>query len=127
MYGLKIHNYATRIENVELTRGDTLAFGVRVAFDEAPQELDSAFFTIRTEDGVVVQKSLGDGIWLDSQGAEEIEGKTYECMYYKVRVAPRDTEDLPLGDYNYDFEINLNSDRFTLLSGRLRLTYDSTR
>lgn len=128
MRGLKNHIGVTRVENIEMTRGDTMSFGAKVSFYDEPQELESAFFTIKDNDEVLVQKVLGNGIWLDKQEEEEDEkGNPLSCMYYVVRVAPRDTENLPLGDYIYDFEINLNTDRFTLLHGRLRLTDEATR
>lgn len=122
MTGLRNHYKATKIEHVEVTQGDTFAFGVKITFDEDPQELDGATFTVREIDGgnfSKVRKTLGDGIELD-----HIDGND---VYYRVRVAPSETEELNLGDYRYDFEISINDDVYTLLKGIFRVTFQESK
>lgn len=103
--------------NIEYTKGDTLSFGVEIY--NLGKNLDSAFFTCKRnydDEIVLFQKTLGNGITLDS-----VENGNY---FYKVRIAPIDTELLELGKYYYDFQIHVNNDVFTILKGVLTLDFD---
>lgn len=102
--------------NLETTKGDTLTFGVAII--DLGQEVDSAYFTVKNnyDDDPLFQKSLNNGIDLD-----HIEGQDY---YYRVRIAPSDTENLEPKKYYYDFEISVNGDRFTILKGILDIEFD---
>lgn len=106
---------------LEMVRGDTLQFGIGVEFDEAPQELESVFFSCKKnydDDETIFQKKLGDGIsFVKSDGNK---------LYYVVRVAPEDTESIEAGQYYYDLQISLNSDVFTILNGVLKIYDDVT-
>ena len=104
----------TTHQNITMTRGDTLAFGVEII--DLDQDLDTMFFTCKSSfDGdIVFQKSLEDGI------------SKVETGLYRVRVAPNDTKRLEAGEYYYDLEIGVNSDIFTLLQGVLTLEHDLT-
>lgn len=106
-------------QNIELVRGDTLAFGFK--YTGTNQELDTCYFTIKADyDGnTLVQKDLDDGI--------EIDTSTENSVSYKVRVAPEDTHDLDVGTYYYDLQIGMNDDIFTILRGSLKLVADITR
>ena len=86
--------------NLEMIRGDTLSFAFEVEFDEAPQIL---------EKGINFSKQEGTK------------------LYYIVRVAPEDTENLEAGMYYYDLSIELNGDVFTILNGALKIEEDVTR
>lgn len=107
--------------NLEMIRGDTLQFGIGVEFDEAPQELESVFFSCKKnydDDETIFQKKLGDGIsFLKADGNE---------LYYVVRVAPEDTETIEAGHYYYDLQIGINGDVFTVLIGTLKIHSDVT-
>lgn len=101
--------------DIEMIRGDTLAFGIE--FEGLDQNLESAFFTVKTQSSsqkYVFQKSLGDGITMA------------EANTYRVRVAPEDTENLSPGTYYYDLEIGVNSDVHTLLLGSFKIKQDVT-
>ena len=102
--------------NLEMTKGDTLSFGVEII--DLGQEIEEAYFTVKNnyDDDPLFQKSLGNGIQLDT-----VEGENYT---YIVRVAPEDTENLEPKKYYYDFEIRLNGDVFTILKGILDLEFD---
>ena len=105
--------------NLEMTKGDTLSFGVQIK--DLGQELETAYFSVKNnfdDETPIFQKTLGDGIELD-----HIDGEDY---YYKVRVSPTDTKELEPKKYFYDLEINVNSDTFTILKGILDVTYDVT-
>lgn len=108
--------------NLEMIRGDTLSFAFEVEFDEAPQKLEKADFTCKTnfdDDDVVFHKELEKGINFSKQERNK--------MYYIVRVAPEDTKNLETGMYYYDMSIELNGDVFTILSGALKIESDVTR
>lgn len=98
-------------KNIDLVRGDTLAFGLEL---DGIDTLSAASFTVKRtiDDSPVIQKTIGDGISKISAGR------------YRVRVAPEDTQSLDSGYYIYDFEIQANSDVFTLLRGLLNLLQD---
>lgn len=105
-------------KNFEVIKGDTLAFGVELEFTEKAQDLEQAYFTVKTnsDDLAIFQKSLGNGI--------EKAGEFGNKLYYRVRVDPKDTEKLREGIYYYDLEIRANSDVFTILKGLLIIESD---
>lgn len=99
-------------KNFEVIKGDTLAFGVEIAFDDTPpKDLNSANFSVKRnpDDGYLFSKFLNAGI----QKYKQVDNK----LYYRVRVDPRDTENLEAGFYYYDLEIRANGDVFTILNG----------
>ena len=109
-------------KNFEVIKGDTLAFGVEIAFDDTPPKvLDSARFSVKKnpDDGYLFSKSLSDEI----QKYKQVDNK----LYYRVRVEPADTENLEAGFYYYDFEIKVDGDVFTILKGLFIVEDDITR
>lgn len=103
--------------NLEMTKGDTLSFGVEIV--DLGQTVESAFFTCKEnydDETPIFQKSLNDGIELD-----HIEGSNY---FYKIRIAPEDTRNIEPKKYYYDLEINLNDDTFTIAKGILDVSFD---
>lgn len=103
--------------NLEITRGDTLSFGVEIY--KLGKELDTCKFSVKSnyDDQVsLFEKNLNDGIQLDHIADED--------YFYKVRVAPEDTKDLDFGQYYYDLEIGVNQDIFTISRGVLTLEPD---
>lgn len=109
-------------KNFEVIKGDTLAFGVEIAFDDTPpKDLDSVSFTVKrnADDGNLFSKYLNAGI----QKYKQVGNK----LYYRVRVDPRDTENLEAGFYYYDLEIRANGDVFTILKGLFIVENDITR
>lgn len=109
-------------KNFEVIKGDTLAFGVEIAFDDTPpKDLDAVHFSVKQnpDDGYLFSKYLGAGV----QKYKQI----YNKLYYRVRVDPRDTENLEAGFYYYDLEIRSNGDVFTILKGLFIVENDITR
>ena len=106
--------------NLEMIKGDTLAFGVEIEFDESPQKISNAYFTCKsTVDGKAhFQKYLNSGIDFVNQ----VDNK----LYYRVRISPNDTKHLEIGRYHYDFEIRINGDVFTLLNGIIKIEKEIT-
>lgn len=106
-------------ENVVMVRGDTMSFGLKVEFDEGVQNLETAFFTCKSnfdDYDVIFKKSIGDGI--------EIAGVDEKSVTYRIRIAPNDTKNLDPGNYYYDFQIGVNYDVFTLRRGILKIEPD---
>jgi hypothetical protein len=107
--------------NLEMIKGDTLSFAFEVEFDEAPQKLEKADFSCKTnfdDDDVLFHKELENGINFAKQENDK--------LYYIVRVAPEDTKNLEAGMYYYDLQIKLNGDVFTILNGALKIESDVT-
>ena len=105
------------ILNLEMTRGDTKALEVNL-INLTDLDLDSAYLSCREnpdDENYVFQKSLSDGI------------TKVEAGKYMVRIAPADTKNLDPGTYYYDLEIGVEDDIFTVMKGKLQLTYDVTR
>lgn len=109
-------------KNFEVIKGDTLSFGVEIAFDDTPpKDLDSVFFTVKRnpDDVNLFSKSLSDEI----QKYKQVDNK----LYYRVRVEPDDTKELEAGFYYYDLEIRVDDDVFTILKGLFIVEDDITR
>ena len=109
-------------ENLTAFKGDTLAFGVEIQGLEG-QNLEQAYFTVKAnkEDAIpLIRKTLGTAIWKDSYEAAT------DTTRYGVRVEPAAMDGLDPGYYYYDLQINLNGDRFTILSGKLLVKKDVT-
>lgn len=106
-------NFQFTDDFINLTKGDTLAFGFTV---DGISGIDGAYFSCKkdlSDASYLFQKTLGNGITLTEDG-------------YTVRVAPEDTKNADIGQYFYDLELKAGSDTFTVLKGILNLTYDVT-
>lgn len=102
-----------RNKKISMFRGNTLSFAIK--FKGLSSDLTDAYFTCRDKlkGTVLFQSSLGDGI-------EKVDGE--EELTYRFRVSPEKTESLDAPNtYVYDVTIDVNDDRFTLLSGPLTL------
>ena len=100
---------------IEMVKGDTLSFGLE--FDGLNQELSSMTMTCRKialDENIAFQKTIGDGISMPEEN------------HYVVRVAPEDTENLDAGNYQFDLEIRVNGDVFTIMIGIIVLEQDVT-
>lgn len=100
-------------KNFEVIKGDTLAFAIEIGFDEKPTDLEEILFTVKrnADDGNLFQERLNHGI--------EKVATVGNKFYYRVRVSPWDTRMLDVGVYQYDLEIRVNGDIFTILNGLL--------
>lgn len=100
---------------INMVRGDTLAFGLD--FENLDQDLESAFFSVKvnaTDDYYIFQKSLENGIYKVADNE------------YIVRIAPEDTAELDAGNYNFDLQISVNGEVFTIMLGIIVLEQDVT-
>lgn len=109
-------NFKMENQNITMTKGDTLSFGVQCEDQEGePIEFDTAYFTCKknpSDIGNIFKKSLDNGITYNDEGA------------YIVRVAPEDTAQAEIGRYYYDLEVGVGDDIFTILKGILEVEQD---
>ena len=105
---------ATKRLDWSMIRGDTFAFNIEI--ENLEVDLSSLTFTCRTykDREILFQKTLGEGC------AKIDDGK------YQIRVAPEDTEDAQDGTYCIDLQAEWGTDRYTLLSGTLKILQDET-
>lgn len=105
-------------KDIELVRGDTLAFGLEFVRDDEEEfiDLDSAYFTIRAQfdESILCQASLGDGIAKESDGV------------YSIRVSPEQTATLSPGAYYYDMRVGVGNDEYTIFIGILNVIPSAT-
>jgi hypothetical protein len=107
-------------QNIEMVRGDTLAFNFQLEGLEG-EEPDFTFTCKETPEGeVVFNAEIGEGISLVDYDL------TTDLTTYGVRIAPGKTERLDIAIYYYDLEMRLNGDVVTLMRGKLTLLYDIT-
>lgn len=108
-------NFKMENQNITMTKGDTLSFGVECKDQYgAPIVFDTAFFTCKKSGSDienVFKKSLNDGI-------------TYSGGAYVVRVAPEDTANVEIGRYFYDMQVGAGDDIFTIMKGILEIEQD---
>ena len=106
----------TETLNLSMVRGDTFSFDV-VLSELDSSSIRSIYFTVKkkaTDEAVVFQKSLGNGVTLVEEGT------------YRVRVAPEDTDGVAAGRYSYDLQIGVENDVYTVLMGALKIVQDVT-
>lgn len=109
--------FTTRKKNLTMTRGDTMAFGLYIK--GLGHAADSVRFSCSKSNGsnVIFSKDLTDSI-VETRDNDPI---------YRIRIAPEDTNNIEPGDYLYDFEVQINSDVFTIMKGTLTIEPDITR
>lgn len=110
-------------KDIKHVRGDTLSIAFIV--EESYQELNSATFTckenLNDEADVLFSKTLDNGISLIEYIEED------DIRKYAVRIAPEDTEDLQSGTYEYDLELGINGDIFTIMKGKFIIEQDCAK
>lgn len=107
----------------EFIRGDTKVLNKFRPTDNNGEPLiltgsDNIYFTMKNPNKVaVVKKTINNGIILG------------EDNYYHITLESTDTEDLAIGNYDYDIEMVLNLTKqfvSTLIEGEITLTQDIT-
>lgn len=87
------------LQTLSLNRGTTLLLKARrIDLDGEPilDVAEQVYFTIKNmwrDTNYRIRKSLGDGMTFDEEG------------WYHIRITPEDTEDLPYGNYVWDFTV----------------------
>lgn len=107
----------------EFIRGDTKVLNKFRPTDSngEPLELsstDQIYFTMKNANNVaVIKKKIDNGITLGEDG------------YYHITLEAVETQDLAVGSYTYDIELDLNLETLfvqTLIEGEIELTQDTT-
>ena len=105
----------TQVMDLELVRGDTLEFTVKIeGFTGTVSAVSFGCRESLDAGSYVFQKTLNSGI--TSLGNGE----------YRVRVQPSDTASKTPGLYDYDLQFTIGSDVYTPMIGKLRLLMDVT-
>ena len=107
----------------EFTRGDTKVLNKFRVTDKNGAVItlsasDQLYFTMKNSNKeAVVKKKIGSGITLGNDG------------YYHITLESTDTEDLAVGTYLYDIELDLNTINLfvnTIINGEITLNEDVT-
>ena len=109
--------------NIRHIKGDTYSSALEV--EGLGQNLDSAYFTCRDSlndnSEILFQKSLNNGISLVDYDEEK------DIRYYAIRISPADTTNLQAGTYEYDLQVSVNGDIFTIMKGKFILEQECTK
>lgn len=107
--------------DISMVRGDTVHIGVTLTgIEDAPEEIYFSAKKSVTDTGYAFQKSLGDGIEVDTEAESG--------MAYVVTIESSDTDSLASGTYVYDIEVTIDGgDIITPVSGKLNILPDVTR
>ena len=109
--------------DIRIVKGDT--WSNTITIENLDQELETIYFTCRDSlndnSEALFVKSLDHGISLIEYDQE------HDIRKYALRIAPADTKDLQSGTYNYDLELGVNGDIFTIMRGKFILEQDSSR
>lgn len=109
-------------QDIEMIRGDTLAFNFQLQGLGGETPDDITFSCAENyNDEPLFTADLEDGITLEEYNAVN------DIATYSVRIAPVKTVSRELGRYYYDMELRYNNDVITLMRGRLTLLYEVTR
>ena len=104
---------------IEFPRGDSKMKGIKLTQNDEPleTEFDEVYFTVKkyfSDSDYVFQKRKTDGgITYDGEG------------HYTLYINPEDTNGLPFGDYDCDFEFVVEGDKTTFF-GKLKLSKEAT-
>ena len=98
--------------NLFMVRGDSFGFDLEVV--GVNTDLDEAYFSCRedveTEEiQYIFQKTIGDGITKVKS--------TEDSIIYHFELDPEDTEDVDIGNYYYDVEVNTADGRVDTIIG----------
>lgn len=108
--------------NIEMVRGDTLAFNFQLTglgSRDAYEDLIVTFAVAEHyDDESIIESNNEDGIALEDYDAAKDEA------IFSVYVAPNKTKTLDLARYYYDLQIKDDTNVITLMRGRLTLVYD---
>lgn len=109
--------------NIRHIKGDT--YSSALVIEGLEQDLDTAFFTCRDSlndtSEILFQRSLDNGISLVEYDEEN------DIRKYAIRIAPEDTANIQAGTYEYDLEIGINGDIFTIMKGKFIIVQDCTK
>ena len=105
---------------ISMARGDIYSFSFAIFIDDEPTsiEMDEIYFTVKKhhyDTPYVIQKRLSNGgIVGDGQGS------------YSITIEPEDTDDLTIGTYDFDIQVEKLPDIKRTFIGKLELTPEVT-
>jgi hypothetical protein len=109
-------------QNIDIVRGDTLAFNFQLTGLGSRSAYDALLVTFAAaehyDDVSIIECTKGNGIALENYDV------TKDTATFSVFVAPNKTKTLDLARYYYDLQIKANNNVITLMRGRLTLVYD---
>lgn len=109
-------------QNIDMVRGDTLAFNFQLTGLEEQEEYEALEVTLAVadhyDDTPLIELIIDDGIELVDYDSNS------DTATFAVTIAPNKTKPLDLARYYYDLQIKDTSNVITLMRGRLTLLYD---
>ena len=108
--------------DIAMIKGDTMSFGFQVQGLEGQTPSAITFTCKETPESEIELFSVD----LTEHISESPYDSERDIRTYIVRIPPILTEDLELGRFFYDLQININNDIITLMRGRLSLEYEIT-
>lgn len=109
-------------QNIDMVRGDTLAFNFQLSGLGSQSEYEALIVTFAVaenyDDEALIECTNGNGVTLESYDV------TKDIALFSVSVSPNKTKTLDLARYYYDLQIKDENNVITLMRGRLTLVYD---
>jgi hypothetical protein len=124
--GLKMVNKKDFInaidKNIDMVRGDTLAFSFQLAGLESRSAYEDLIVTFAVaehyDDASLIEITSGNGIELEDYDTAK------DTATFSVNVSPNNTKTLDLNRYYYDLQIKDDNNVITLMRGRLTILWD---
>lgn len=108
--------------NIDMVRGDTLAFNFQLAGLGSRSEYELLYFTLAVAEHYdsehIIEVDSTNGIVLEDYDIAK------DTATFSVYVSPNMTKPLDLARYYYDLQLKTNTDTITLMRGNLTLLYD---
>ena len=109
-------------KNIDMVRGDTLAFSFQLAGLESRSAYEDLIVTFAVaehyDDASLIEITSGNGIELEDYDTAK------DTATFSVNVAPNMTKTLDLNRYYYDLQIKDDNNVITLMRGRLTILWD---
>lgn len=109
-------------KNIEMVRGDTLAFNFQLMGLKSRDAYEDLIVTFAVaehyDDESLIEITNDNGIVLEDYNTAK------DTATFSVNVAPNYTKTLDLTRYYYDLQIKDDNNVITLMRGRLTLVYD---
>lgn len=109
-------------KNIDMIRGDTLAFSFQLAGLESRSAYEDLIVTFAVaehyDDASLIEITNGNGIELEDYDTAK------DTATFTVNVAPNMTKTLDLNRYYYDLQIKNDNNVITLMRGRLTILWD---
>lgn len=109
-------------KNIDMVRGDTLAFNFQLAGLESRSAYEDLIITFAVaehyDDESLLEITSGNGIELEDYDTAK------DTATFSLSVAPNMTKTLDLNRYYYDLQLKDDNNVITLMRGRLTILWD---